>query len=238
MAQMPGIVRVVNEPAPIRRWFRAPVTDVLVLVDPGTTLDVLDQEQGWYWVVAPPDSHGTRRVGWIRTNQVEAVVARRASAGPGTPAAPARTNPPAGAAISFASVAEDKVTITMSESEATTAGPASHFTFEDVHFDRDRHAVRTEDHDRLRAVVTALKSDPRLTVSIEGYTCNLGSPAYNLALGTRRANAVRDYLVSQGVPADRLHTSSLGEDKPKHDNTSEETRRLNRRVALVPDAKR
>jgi OOP family OmpA-OmpF porin len=44
--------------------------------------------------------------------------------------------------------------------------------------------------------------------------------------------------VSQGIAADRLHTISLGEDRPKHDNSTEETRRLNRRVALVPGAKR
>jgi outer membrane protein OmpA-like peptidoglycan-associated protein len=239
MAQRPGTVRVVDESAPIRRWFRVPITDVLVVVDAGTTLDVLDEERGWYWVVAPPDAHGTRRAGWIRVSQVEPVVTPRgAAAAVRTPAGMARTNPPTGAAISFASVAEDKVTITMSEGPGPAAGgPASAYTFDDVHFDRDRYAVRSEDHDRLRAVVAALKADPRLTVSIEGYTCNLGSPAYNLALGNRRANAVRDYLASQGAPGDRLHTVSVGEDKPKHDNASEETRRLNRRVGLVPNVK-
>src|SRR5688572_29233353 len=85
-AQPPGTVRVVKEPAPIRRWFRAPVTDVLVMVDPGTTLDVLDQERGWYWVVAPRDAHGTRRAGWIRADQVEPVATRPAAVR--TPAVP------------------------------------------------------------------------------------------------------------------------------------------------------
>ena len=60
LAQPPGLVRVVNNPAPIRRWFRAGVRDVLVMVPPGTILDVLDQERDYYWVVAPPDAHGTR----------------------------------------------------------------------------------------------------------------------------------------------------------------------------------
>jgi OOP family OmpA-OmpF porin len=59
-----------------------------------------------------------------------------------------------------------------------------------------------------------------------------------MALGVRRATAVRDYLVSQGIAADRLHTASHGEDQPKHDNTSEETRRLNRRVAFVAESKK
>jgi hypothetical protein len=70
LAQTPGLVRVGNNAAPIRRWFRAGVQDVLVMVPPGTILDVLDQERDHYWVVAPPDAHGTRRAGWIRTNVV------------------------------------------------------------------------------------------------------------------------------------------------------------------------
>jgi outer membrane protein OmpA-like peptidoglycan-associated protein len=238
-AQPPGLVRVVNEPAPIRRWFRAPITDVLVTVDAGTTLEVLDQERDWYWVVAPRDAHGTKRAGWIRVDQVEPVLSRAAAARRAPSAAPsdrAEDGTP-----SLVSIAEDKVTITMREGAVETRTPdgaASSITFEDLHFDRDRHAIRAEDADRLRTVVAALKANQLLAVNIEGYTCNLGTPAHNLALGVRRANAVRDYLVSQGIAADRLHTISLGEDRPKHDNSTEETRRLNRRVALVPGAKR
>jgi len=55
----------------------------------------------------------------------------------------------------------------------------------------------------------------------------------NLALGDRRANAVKEYLVSRGVTTDRLQTISYGEERPKYDNNREETRRLNRRAALV-----
>jgi outer membrane protein OmpA-like peptidoglycan-associated protein len=238
-AQPPGLVRVVKEPAPIRRWFRAPVTDVLVMVAPGTTLDVLDQERDWYWVVAPPDAHGTRRAGWIRVNQVEAVSSRPVPA-PRTPATP-QANPSADSAATLESIAEDKVTITTrdatTEADANAATASAH-PFEDVHFDRDRYGIRAEDMGPLNAIVAALKADPVLAVNIEGYTCNLGTPAYNLALGVRRANTVRDYLVSQGIAADRLHTVSLGEERPKHDNSHEDTRQLNRRVALVPEAKR
>ena len=238
-AQPPGWVRVVKEPAPIRRWFRAPVTDVLAMVAPGTTLDVLDQERDWYWVVAPPDAHGTRRAGWIRVNQVEALFSRPVPA-PRTPATP-QANPSADSAAAIASIAEDKVIITTRDASTEAGGnpaTASAHTFEDVHFDRDRYGIRAEDMGPLNAVVAALKADPVLAVNIEGYTCNLGTPAYNLALGVRRANAVRDYLVSQGIAADRLHSVSLGEGQPKHDNSHEDTRQLNRRVALVPEAKR
>lgn len=88
--------------------------------------------------------------------------------------------------------------------------------------------------DILRAALAALEADPLLS-NIEAYTCSLGTTTYNLALGARRANAVKNYLVSEGIAADRLHTVSPGEDHAKHDNSREETRQLNRRVALVPN---
>ena len=85
----------------------------------------------------------------------------------------------------------------------------------------------------LDEAVAALRDDPTLRIEIEGHTCNIGTAEYNLALGDRRANAVREYLVSRGVSADRLRTISYGEERPKYDNAREETRRLNRRAALV-----
>ena len=60
-----------------------------------------------------------------------------------------------------------------------------------------------------------------------------GSVQHNRELSERRANAVRDYLASRGIGADRLNTVSYGEERPKHDNSREETRRLNRRAALT-----
>jgi len=75
--------------------------------------------------------------------------------------------------------------------------------------------------------------DPEVRLTIEGHTCNIGTAEYNLALGDRRANAVKDYLVSRGIGTDRLQTISYGEERPKYDNAREETRRLNRRAALV-----
>jgi OmpA-OmpF porin, OOP family len=68
---------------------------------------------------------------------------------------------------------------------------------------------------------------------IEGHTCNIGTAEYNLALGDRRASSVRDYLVSRGIAANRLETRSFGEARGKYDTAREETRRLNRRAALV-----
>ena len=106
-------------------------------------------------------------------------------------------------------------------------------TFEDVHFDFDRFSLRTDALKVLDQAVTAMQANPTLRLTIEGHTCNIGTAEYNLALGERRANAVRDYLTSRGIAASRLTTVSFGEERPKHDNSREETRRLNRRAALV-----
>ena len=107
------------------------------------------------------------------------------------------------------------------------------FVFEDVHFDFDRYSLRPEATRALDEAVRTLQENPDLRIEIEGHTCNIGTAEYNLALGERRATAVRDYLTSRGIGADRLRTVSYGEERPKYDNSREETRRLNRRAALV-----
>jgi peptidoglycan-associated lipoprotein len=114
-----------------------------------------------------------------------------------------------------------------------TRPPVRTYTFEDVYFDFDRYSLRPEATRVLDEAVSAMRENTTLRVEIEGHTCNIGTAEYNLALGDRRANAVREYLVSRGVSADRLRTVSYGEERPKYDNSREETRRLNRRAALV-----
>jgi outer membrane protein OmpA-like peptidoglycan-associated protein len=111
--------------------------------------------------------------------------------------------------------------------------PVRNYTFEDVHFDFDRYSLRPEATRVLDEAVTAMQQDATLRLTVEGHTCSIGTAEYNLALGDRRASSVRDYLVSRGISADRLQTVSYGEERPKYDNAREETRRLNRRAALV-----
>ena len=105
--------------------------------------------------------------------------------------------------------------------------------FEDVHFDFDRYSLRPEATRALDEAIKTMQENADLTLEIEGHTCNIGTAEYNLALGERRAAAVREYLAGRGIGATRLRTVSYGEERPKHDNTREETRRLNRRAALV-----
>ena len=140
------------------------------------------------------------------------------------------------------------VTVTVNDGKGGTASdtvniqvtrpPVRNYTFEDVHFDFDRYSLRPEATRVLDEAIAALRQDPTLRVTIEGHTCNIGTAEYNLALGERRANAVRDYFASNGVAANRLQTVSYGEERPKYDNSREETRRLNRRAALVVNLQR
>ena len=135
------------------------------------------------------------------------------------------------------------VTITVDDGKGGTASdtvtiqvtrpPVKEFVFEDVHFDFDRYSLRPDAARVLDEAVKALQENPELRLEIEGHTCNIGTAEYNLALGERRATAVREYLAGRGIGADRLRTVSYGEERPKHDNAREETRRLNRRAAMV-----
>ncbi|MDP6581986.1 MAG: OmpA family protein, partial [Vicinamibacterales bacterium] len=111
--------------------------------------------------------------------------------------------------------------------------PPREYSFEDVHFGFDRYTLRPGAARILDEAVAAMNDDATLSLTVEGHTCNIGTSEYNQALGERRATAVRDYLTSRGISAGRLRTVTFGEDRPMHDNAREETRRLNRRAALV-----
>lgn len=246
-AQFPGHVRVVTDSARIQEWFRLPEPEVLAEVPAGTILDVLDKEKDWFWVITPRNAHGTRKGGWIRAFEVEPFDPAAASTAAAESARiepePAASASPATPASAAAAASADKVTLEVKRDEAaatrvTTPAAPKVYEFEDVHFDRDRYALRQEDMDTLRAAAIALREDPSLVMRIEGHTCSLGTSEYNLELGMRRAETVKNYLVTEGIAADRLRTVSRGEENARHDNSREETRQLNRRVALVPGGQR
>ena len=105
--------------------------------------------------------------------------------------------------------------------------------FDDVHFDFDKSTLRPEAIKILDDAVMKLQANPTLTVTIEGHTDSVGTAEYNLSLGERRANAVRDYLLNRGIAAARLRTVSYGEERPIADNNTPEGRALNRRAHFV-----
>jgi peptidoglycan-associated lipoprotein len=84
----------------------------------------------------------------------------------------------------------------------------------DAYFDYDKADIRPDARAALSTTADFLKKYPSIKVTIEGHCDERGSTEYNLGLGDRRANAVKQYLVSLGVSADRLTTVSFGKEKP------------------------
>lgn len=105
--------------------------------------------------------------------------------------------------------------------------------FEDVHFDFDRFNLRPDALKILNDAVAKLQVNPDLNVTIEGHCDSIGTVEYNLALGERRANVVRDYLVSRGIGVNRMRTVSYGEERPIADNSTAGGRAMNRRAHLM-----
>lgn len=105
---------------------------------------------------------------------------------------------------------------------------------QDLHFDYDKSDIRPEDQAILQADANALKTifgmDASFVVTIEGHCDERGSAEYNLGLGDRRASAVKEALVQQGLPADKLKTISYGKERPLCTDAVEECYARNRRA--------
>ena len=102
----------------------------------------------------------------------------------------------------------------------------------DTLFDFDKSALKPEGKAVLDKVAAGIKGIKLEVVVAVGNTDSVGTDAYNLALGQRRAVAVKSYLVSNGVPADRIYTESKGKANPVASNKTAEGRALNRRVDI------
>jgi outer membrane protein OmpA-like peptidoglycan-associated protein len=85
----------------------------------------------------------------------------------------------------------------------------------------------------LSKIAKQLQTDPSLKIAVEGHTDNVGSTATNQSLSEKRANAVRDYLVSAGISGDHITADGKGEESPIATNKTAAGRQQNRRVELV-----
>jgi peptidoglycan-associated lipoprotein len=115
--------------------------------------------------------------------------------------------------------------------EAETAGQEG--IFKDIHFDFDKYNIQDTYRSELKSIADWMRKDSAAKLSIEGHCDERGTNEYNLALGDRRAKAVKDYLVSLGVPSSRLDTISYGEEKPLCSEHTEECWAKNRRAHFV-----
>lgn len=104
---------------------------------------------------------------------------------------------------------------------------------QDAYFDFNKADIRPDARDALAKTADFFKNYPQIRVTIEGHCDDRGSTEYNLALGTRRADAVKNYLVSLGISADRMTTVSFGKEKPFCSEETESCWQQNRRGHFV-----
>lgn len=106
-------------------------------------------------------------------------------------------------------------------------------SFRDVNFDFDKYDLSAEARDLLANHARVLKENLEIRLKIEGHCDERGTIEYNLALGERRANAVRNYLVNYGIDSYRLSTISYGKERPLDSRSTSEAWAKNRRAAFV-----
>ena len=109
---------------------------------------------------------------------------------------------------------------------------AANISISPVYFDLDESVIKPEFESILQGAADALR-ESGASVTIEGHCDERGSEEYNLALGERRANAVRNYLYNLGVPNGQMSTVSYGEARPAVNGSGETAYQLNRRAEFV-----
>ncbi len=177
---------------------------------------------------------------------VVAVCAVACSGGPKAEAPPPEPTPEPTPAVTDSVLEEeidDPVTETLSTQDVTSELPEDLMVLnqrgylEDVFFDTDRFDLTPEARGVLAKNSSWLSKYPTVMVLLEGHCDERNTREYNLALGERRANSVRDYLTSLGVPGDRVRTISYGEERPFALGHNEAAWRLNRRAHFVITAR-
>ncbi len=125
----------------------------------------------------------------------------------------------------------------------TAARPGSEQDFvvnvgDRVYFELDSYQISPEAYPRLDAQAQWLARYPQINVRIEGNADERGTREYNLALGARRAESVRNYLIDRGVPAGRIDTISFGKERPIAEGSTEDSwaRNRNGHTAIVSGA--
>jgi peptidoglycan-associated lipoprotein len=141
--------------------------------------------------------------------------------------------------VSGSAVAEARITVTIPPPPPPPPAPvitdADFFAsnIKDAFFDFDQFSIREDARQILTANARALADRPGIRISIEGYCDERGSEKYNLVLGDKRANTVKDFLISLGVNASRIDTISYGEEKNFCEEHTEACWQSNRRAHFV-----
>ena len=112
-------------------------------------------------------------------------------------------------------------------------GTGGDLTLPTVYFDFDRATLKSEGRTALQGAADSMQGNANAQITIEGHCDERGSIEYNLALGERRAQAVKDYLSQLGVPSNQLSTISYGEERPAEMGSDEMAWSRNRRAEMV-----
>lgn len=115
------------------------------------------------------------------------------------------------------------------EKEAALIKQIKAFESENIYFDFDKYEIKPEAKAVLKKKAEWLLANTKYNVRIEGHCDERGTNEYNLALGERRANSAKEFLMALGVPAARLSTISYGEERPAVQGSNEEAWAKNRR---------
>lgn len=102
-----------------------------------------------------------------------------------------------------------------------------------IYFDFDSHAIRDDQKPALQEAARQLRGQAQARLRLEGHCDERGTVEYNLALGDRRAQAVKNYLQGLGIPASRLETVSYGKERPAAPGSGEASWAKNRRVEML-----
>jgi peptidoglycan-associated lipoprotein len=149
------------------------------------------------------------------------------------PAVTATTTPANAVAPSTSNIAKPSTVSTTPAQTATNAGPAIGTA---VYFDYDKFDVKNQYANIVRGNADKLASS-NVAIELDGNADERGSREYNMALGQKRADAVKKAMTALGVKADRIETISFGEDKPKATGHDEAAWAENRRVDIVSKSK-
>lgn len=149
-----------------------------------------------------------------------------------TKTATAPESAPAAAPVSAAPVAADKLSAAELEARRLAAA-RTELAKQSVYFDYDKFAVATRYQDVIKQQADFTKATASDLISVEGNADERGSREYNLALGQKRAEAVRKALAVLGVNDAQMEAVSFGEEKPRNEGDTEEAYAQNRRVDVV-----
>jgi peptidoglycan-associated lipoprotein len=119
------------------------------------------------------------------------------------------------------------------EVKPRTADGAAAFVGQNIHFAFDSSELSPEARQLLNAKADYLRSNTTVKFTVQGHCDERGTAAYNMALGERRADIVKKYLVSQGVTTERMKTVSFGEERPLDSSRSEAAWAKNRRAQFT-----